>query len=161
MRTGYFVWLVYFYSITSGVEAVEDFQGIKIDFNHQKYQEQHKLEIIGSFAMFINCGSQYAIWSQFPDVIRYSLTDLDSKTTYQSIDNELSISWDGNEVYDRYASEPCDKIVEKTFSMELANVYFQDAPKDPITNWTLSAFYLGYESNLLTFNHTSLILKSF
>ena len=114
---------------------MDKYQGLKIEFNRYMYKESTEIEISGALSVFVNCGSQYAIWSQFPSVIRYTVTDLDSKAVYQSVDNELSISLNGNNIYDEYAGKPCNKIVEENFSIKLADVYFIDPPKKEIRNF--------------------------
>ncbi len=177
-------------TVTKGA-SVDEPEGLSIAFNRQAYLEATVIEpeasnvsaihtkainITGSLVTFVNCGSQYAIWSQFPQVIRYALTDLDTYTVYQSVDNELSISWQGNSVYERYAKKPCDQLVTKNFSVNLQDVYFIDPPKNrnknkttgntksinvEISNFTLQAYYLAYKSKPLLFNETPLTLKGY
>lgn len=142
-------------------ESMSDFEGFKIQFDESEYREVKAIEIRGAFATFVKCGSQYAIWSQFPGAIRYSLKDLDSNKIYQSANGELSISWDGSQVYDEYAKMPCDKVIEKEFSTALNDIYFVDSPKKAIRNFELHADYAGHTSNVIVFDKRPFFPKGF
>ena len=145
-------------SLTTKAESMDEYQGLKIQFDENKYKETKTIQIDGLFAIFVNCGSQYAIWSQFSETIRYMLKDLDTGEVFMSIDNELSISWDGNQVYESYSREPCGKVIDKEFSIKLKDIYFLEPPEKSISNFELTAYYM-HESNKLTFKNTPLVLK--
>jgi len=72
---------------------VEIPQGLVISFDGNV--QRTRIEIHGTYSTFVNCGSQYATWHQFPSAICYAIRDLDSGEIYLSINNELSISPSG------------------------------------------------------------------
>ncbi len=133
----------------------------EIEVSTDDFKTNGEIIINGELSIFVNCGSQYAIWYQFPETIQYTLKNIDTEDIFRSIDNERSISWNGNEVYDHYAKEPCNKIVTQRFSVFLKNIYFINPPENPIENFELTASYLGETSNSWTVNHVSVILTGF
>jgi hypothetical protein len=148
-------------SLTMGSDKMDEYQGLKIDVDPSDFKESGEVKINGEFSIFVNCGSQYSTWFQFPATIQYTLKDLDTGDIFKSMDNELSISWDGNEIYDHYAKEPCNRIITKGFSTTLTEIYFENPSKKPITNFELNASYLGHTSNSLTINNVSVVLNNF
>lgn len=110
-------------------------ESLKIISNYQPHKSQNSLFVRGELSTFVNCGSQYATWRQFPRVIRYKVIDLESNIVYTSIDMVLSISESGNEIFEHYGKEPCNQIVSKDFSVYLNEIYFQNAPKNEIVNF--------------------------
>lgn len=134
-------------------------QGLEIYFDENRAGEKDKVLIHGTLSIFVNCGSQYAIWSQFPRNVRYVIKDLDTEEVFESIDEELSISWSGNDVYDNYAKEPCNKVVKKSFSIPLDTLYFINPP-EKLKNVELYAHCLGHRSASIFIN-TELRLNTF
>lgn len=147
-----------FIVLNSGAKNLNDYQGISIEV--VAHEGASGLKINGALSKFINCGSQYAIWNQFPRTILYVLKDLDTGNVYKSDDTLLSISRIGNSIYERYAKEPCNKIVTKEFSNSVTSINFSPSPKTEIFNFELTASYMGFSSNTLVINNTSLILNS-
>ncbi len=113
----------------------------------------------GDFSVFVNCGSQYAIWYQFPNAIIYTIKDLDSGRIYESVNFELSISHSGNSVYAQYAEFPCDGIVTEKFETVISDIYFDDPPFEEIKNNEIAAHYLGCDSNTLIVLNKQVKLK--
>lgn len=148
--------------LASKVEAhvLQNDQGLNLVFDDALYKKTKDIRVNGVFSIFVNCGSQYALWYQFPASIRYTLTDLDSGAIYFSVDNELSISWSDNQVYEAYAKEPCNQIISKTFSVLLNDIYFQNVPRKKINHFKLQAEYAGQTSNPLTFKGVLFDIKS-
>ncbi len=142
-------------------DSMSDSKEFKIRFDESKYRETENIVIHGTFTTFVKCGSQYAIWNQFPGAVRYTLKDLDTNKTYQSVNTELSISWDGNQVYDEYAKMPCDKVIGKEFSVALNDVYFLDTPENAIENFELHAEYAGRTSNTIAAKNRQFLPKKF
>ena len=134
-------------------------QGFEINSNYKLHK--NSLLVQGELSTFVNCGSQYATWRQFPGAIQYKVIDLESNKVYTSINMMLSISEDGNEIFEHYSKEPCSKIVSKDFSIDLSDIYFQDAPKIKIVNFEFQAEYLGHKSNVLKFVNIPLQMNSF
>jgi hypothetical protein len=118
------------------------------------------IKIGGTLSVFVKCGSQYAIWEQFPANIPFVLKDLDTDNVYESNYIELSISWDGNNVYEEYAEEPCDQVVSKDFTLTLTSVYLTSPPKTEVSNFELKAVYSGFSSNTLVIKGEPIILNS-
>ncbi len=148
-------------SSSSKVDQNGDYEGLKLEFDKNSYMETKEIRIHGALSMFINCGSQYAIWHQFPNSIRYILKDLDSGEIYQSVNMELSISWDGNDIYEQYSKEPCDKIIEKEYSILLNDIYFIDSPKKIIKNFELNSNFMNFVSNILSFKDIPVEINGF
>ena len=117
--------------------------------------------ISGSYTTFVNCGSQYAIWHQFPGAIHYTIKDLESGEVYASINNELSISPSGSQIYDEYAKKECGKVVTEKFSIVLNDVYFLNPPATSIKNFELSCRYYNDPSNTIKISNKSIYLKQF
>ncbi len=154
--------LIYSYtSEVNGKERMNQTQGLRIQLSHDAANDKNKLRIEGSFSVFVNCGSQYAIWSQFPETIMFTIKNLESGQEYESIDNHLSISWDGNQVYDEYSQKPCDQIVTEKFSIAVDDVYFKDALEDVLGNIELTAKYLEFTSNSINVKDSKIRLKKF
>ncbi len=145
----------------SAMAKMSDTKGLKIRLNEDQALDKNKVQIDGHFSTFVTCGSQYATWHQFPETINYTIKDLKTGETYQSIDNTLSISWDGNEVYEEYSNKPCDQIISEDFSVYIEDVYFIEAPENLIENFELTAEYFGYKSNTIVVNNSKLKLKKF
>lgn len=143
----------------SNANESDEFQGFKIKMDEDLYEQKKEIYIRGSFSIFVNCGSQYAIWGQFPQAIRYKLKDLDSDTLYQSINMELSISWDGNQVYEDYAKMPCNKIITESFHENLHNIYFENAPDNPIKYYEVQAEYMNFVSEWIKIDNKPIQLK--
>lgn len=137
-------------------EVVNLDQKFTIRFDKEAYSEREEVVIHGSFSMYVNCGSQYAVWGQFPEGVYYTLEDFDSGITYESMSGELSISWDGNQVYEQYANMPCNRVVKEPYSIALKDVIFSKLTNNAIKNFKLSAHYLSTKSNELTFVNTPL-----
>jgi REP element-mobilizing transposase RayT len=156
-----FILATIMFSLIAKAENMSASEEFKIQFDESKYADTKEFVIHGAFTTFVNCGSQYAIWFQFPDAVRYTLKDLDSGEVYQSINRELSISRDGNQVYDEYAKTPCNKVIEKEFSVALSDVYFMNSPKKAIKNFELHADYAGHKSNTILFKVRPFFLKEF
>ena len=144
-----------------GEDKMNNSQGLKIISDYQLNKTQNSLLVHGELSTFVNCGSQYATWRQFPRAIQYKVIDLESNKVYTSIDMMLSISENGNEIFDRYGKEPCNQIVSKKFSVNLNEIYFQDSSKSEIVNFELQAEYVGHKSNILKFVNTPFQIKSF
>jgi hypothetical protein len=142
-------------------QTTENVEGLTIQLDESLYQQDKQIHIKGVFGIFVNCGSQYAIWGQFPQVIRYKLKDLDSGIVYQSINRELSISWNGNSVYEEYAQKPCNKIVTEYFSESLQEIYFENKPQTSIKNYMLQAEYMNFVSEWVSIENKPIQLKSF
>lgn len=153
--------LIVFASFVQGETKMSNGQWLKINSNYQPHKNQNSLIVQGELSIFVNCGSQYSIWRQFPEAIQYKIIDLESNRVYTSIDMMLSISESGNEIFERYRKEPCNQIVSKDFSVYLNEIYFQDAPKNGIVNFELQAEYAGHKSNVLKFLNTPFQIKSF
>ncbi len=117
--------------------------------------------ISGSYSIFVNCGSQYAIWHQFPAAIHYTIKDMDSGEVYTSINNELSISPSDNQIYDDYAKRECGKIVTEKFSIVLTDIYFLSPPVDAIKNFELACRYYSDLSNTVQILDEKIYLKRF
>lgn len=132
----------------------------RLNISVENRLENGDIMINVQLSIFVNCGSQYAIWDQFPTTTLFTLKDIDTGIIYKSVDDVLSISWDGNEVYDHYGKEPCDKIVTENFSIALSEIYFREETKTPVVNFELDAYYLGLQSNLLVINDASVPSKS-
>ncbi len=128
---------------------MKQYKDMKICFNEDKYKLSGDLVLEGAFSVFVNCGSQYAIWYQFPNAIVYTLRDLDTGMVYESINFELSISHSGSSVYDKYAGLPCDRIVTEKFETVISDICFDDPPFEEIKNYEIAAHYLGCDSNTL------------
>jgi len=144
--------------LTTGAKELDDYQGINIEVSTSEVEQGVKIS--GALSMFVNCGSQYSTWNQFPETILFVLKDLDTGNIYESNNTELSISWDGNNVYEMYAQEPCDKIVTKEFLLTVTSIYFNHPPKTEVSNFELKASYLGFSSNIVLIKNTSLVLNS-
>lgn len=142
-------------------KPTENGEGLTIELDEFLYQQEKQIYIKGVFGIFVNCGSQYAIWGQFPQVIRYKLKDLDSGIVYQSINRELSISWNGNQVYEEYAKKPCNKIITEQFSENLQEIYFENASKMSVKNYMLQAEYMNFVSAWIKIENKPIQLKSF
>ncbi len=140
---------------------MSDNQGFSISYDHGSYEENKVIVVQGTLSTLVKCGSQYAVWHQFPQAVRYTLKDLDSASIYHSVDMALSISENGDEVYAHYAKEPCGKVVSQDFSIVLNDIYFQQPPKEEISHFQLYAEYWGFTSNSLTFAKTPLQIKGF
>ena len=152
-----FVFTGYVYGETKMING----QGLKIDSNYQPHKNPNSLFVQGELSTFVSCGSQYATWRQFPGAVQYKVIDLESNKVYASIGMMLSISESDNEIFDRYAKEPCNQIVSKDFSVNLNEVYFQGAPNNEIVNFELQAEYMGHKSNVLKLVNTPFQMKSF
>lgn len=148
-----------FCSLLARAEMMDEYQGLKIQFDESRYKETNEIKVHDALSTFVNCGSQYAIWYQFPSAIRYTLKNLDSGKVYHSIDNELSISLSGNSIYEEYSKKPCNKIVEEKFSVSLKDIYFIDPTTKEIKNFKLYADYAGHKSSPLVFMNKPLVLK--
>ena len=140
---------------------MDNYQGLKLEIGHKTSDRASDIEINGELSTFVKCGSQYAIWYQFPEIIMYTLKDLTTGKTFVSSDNELSISWDGNDIYDEYAEKPCNKIITEKISVSLNSIYFDDPPKTPIVNFELQAHYLNHSSDPLIIKNSKVILSGF
>jgi hypothetical protein len=138
-----------------------EFQGLKIRLDETEYQQNKQIHIRGSFSLFVNCGSQYAIWGQFPQSLTYKIKNLDSDVVYQSINRELSISWNGNDVYENYAQQPCNQIVTQEFSENLQDIPFIDAGKEALNNFAVQVEYMNFVSDWLVVKGKMLDLKKF
>jgi len=147
-----------FIALSAGASELDDYQGIKIEASTSDAEQGVKIS--GALSVFVNCGSQYAIWHQFPEIISYTLKDLDSGHVYESNYAELSISWGGDTVHEMYAKEPCNKIVSKEFSVLLTGIFLNQPPENEIFNFELKASYMGFSSNTVVIKNTPLILNS-
>lgn len=136
-------------------------QGLTIQLDAKKHSDTQGIYLSGSFSVFVNCGSQYAIWGQFPQVINYKLKDLESGVIYTSINREMSISWNGNSVYEEYSHKPCNQIISEEFVENLQDLYFTHSPKHSITRYSVQADYMGFVSDWLTIENKPIRLKSF
>ena len=150
--------VIVFVSFHVGASTLDNEQGLNIVV--EKSQESADVIIDVEFSIFVNCGGQYAVWHQFENATLFTVKDLDTGVTYKSIDGSISISLNGNEVYDHYSKEPCDRVVTNRFSVPLSDIHFINASEKPITNMEISAFYFGYESNVSVIKNTSILLKS-
>jgi|GEM_PF-1426936 len=139
--------------------SMSDWEGLKIFFDKEKYKETGEITFHGVFATFVKCGCQYSTWYLFPDKISYILKDLDKGEVYKSVDMDITISHDGNSIYDEYAKEPCDKVVSKNFSINIKEIWFENSPSNEVQNFEISAQYLGYTSNVLIVRSISLKLS--
>jgi hypothetical protein len=144
-----------------GANEMSKKQELKITFDQDFYKETKNFRIFGTLSTFVNCGSQYATWRQFPQAMQYRLVNLDSGETHTSVNMMLSISESGNEIFDHYGKQPCDQVVSKDFSISLNEVYFNESSKSAISNFELQAEYAGHTSNTLTFTKTPLSIKTF
>jgi hypothetical protein len=136
-------------------------EGLDLSLDQKSYDETGDIKIDGRLSTFVNCGSQYAMWRQFPRAIKYTLKDLDSGATYNSIDMTLSISEHGTDIYEKYRQQPCDQVVSKSFTVNLNEVFFKESPNQPIKNFELQAEYAGHISDTLKITNTSFQLKVF
>ena len=141
-------------------EIIDESQALILKFNHDFYEVDKGMVFDGSLSIFVNCGSQYATWYQFPSSIAYLIKDLDTDIIYKSENSERSISHSGNRIYDIYSKKPCNQIVTKEFHVKLKDIYFSPSVTKVITNFELTAFYYNKKSNSLIFNDTPLNLKS-
>ncbi len=154
---------LFFFSLKLPIAMAQmsEFQGLKIRLVEDASVDQDKVKISGRFSTFVTCGSQYATWFQFPQTIMYSIKDLKTGTVYESINNELSISWDGNSVYEEYSTEPCDQIVNEDFSVFVEDIYFINVPEDRLEDVEITAKYFGYTSNSIYVKGSNLKLRGF
>ncbi len=152
---------LFFINPVYGKNKMNDEQGLKIISNNQPNEKYNSFFVDVELSTFVNCGSQYATWRQFPMAIQYKIIDLDTNKVYTSIDMMLSISESGNEIFERYRKEPCNQVVSKKFSVSLDEIYFQNRPKNAILNFELQAEYAGYKSNKLKFLKAPFNIKSF
>lgn len=136
-------------------------EGLTITIDQISSGEPKNIIIRGVLSTFVNCGSQYATWRQFPRAIRYTVKNLANADIYNSINMELSISESGNDIFDFYSKEPCDTVVSKDFSVSLNNIYFEKAPKAEIYKFELQAEYAGHRSNTVTLKDIPISLKTF
>ncbi|MDH5178172.1 MAG: hypothetical protein OEZ39_02040 [Gammaproteobacteria bacterium] len=136
---------------------MEEPQGLIIWFDENWYKEEKEIKIDGVLSTFINCCSQYAVWYQFPDIIRFKITDLDTGNVYESFSPDISYTHSGNRIYDMYSKMPCNKVVSKEFSIMLKSLYFPERPESIITDFELTADYC-HESNVLIFKDIPLEL---
>lgn len=139
--------------LNAGAKEVIKDQGFNIEFDQALYNETKVINLQGSLSTFVNCGSQYATWRQFPRAVNYTIKNLDTNEIYNSIDMQLSISEEGNYIFDKYAKEPCDTVVSKDFFASLDDIYFEKAPKANILNFELQTEYAGHKSNVLIFKN--------
>lgn len=144
-----------------GANEMNNDQGLKIVFDQELYNETKNFRVQGVLSTFVNCGSQYATWRQFPQAIQYKLINLVSGDIYISIDGTLSISESGNKIYDYYSKQPCNQVVSQDFFVDLNQIYFQNAPKSEILNFELQAEYVGHKSNILKFTKKPFHITSF
>lgn len=135
------------------------FQGLKIKLNENA--TKGKFQVDGSFSTFVSCGSQYAMWSQFPKGVIYFIKDIKTNQVYESINNELSISWNGNEVYQEFSKKSCNEIVTEEFSVFLGDIYFEDAPAHLLESFELVAKYLKYTSNRISIESSNFEFRKF
>ncbi|MET0355327.1 MAG: hypothetical protein ABW044_01050 [Cellvibrio sp.] len=143
--------------INSSAELNRD---LRISFDEKSYTEKNEIRLNGSYSTFVNCGSQYAIWYQFPKAIRYTVKDLDSGEVYMSIDNQLSISHSGNQIYETYSKKDCGKVVTESFSVSLNDIYFIK-PAAVLKNIEVSCSYFNHPSNVVKILNKSIRLKGF
>jgi len=141
---------------------MDELQGLAIQVDANSIKGKSGLvEIEGILSVYVNCGSQYSTWNQFPQTILYVLKDLDTGNIFESVNLELSISWDGNQVYDEYSKKPCNQVVTERFSTSLADISFINPSNQTITNFELHASYLGRISNVLVIKNAPTVLKNF
>ena len=133
----------------------------KIYFDDNAYKENKNVVIRGTLSTFVKCGSQYAVWRQFPDSISYTIKNLDSGTVYSSINMELSISESGDDIYDEYNETPCDKIVSQDFLIDLSDLFFQIPSQIEVKHFEVFAEYLNFKSNILFLDGVSVNLNKF
>ena len=153
--------LIFVSECCMGAENMSNQQGLKLKYDSLSYKENQDIIIQGTFSIFVKCGSQYAIWRQFPDAINYTLKNLDSGNEMFSINMELSINEQGNEIYEEFNKMPCNQIVKKEFNVSLSDVYFQSSQQEKISHFELQAEYFGFKSNLLIFNNKPFRIKIF
>ncbi|MBU2862472.1 hypothetical protein KO489_01300 [Reinekea forsetii] len=158
LRIAFFIVVMFGWAL--GDDNLESEQGFLVALEQSSALEG-VLKISGEFSIFVNCGSQYAIWDQFPDTVEYSIKDLDSGEVFKSVSEKLSISWDGNDIYEHYSNEPCDQVVTKAFSATITDINFLTAPSKTLTNVELYARYEGIQSNMLSVKNFPLALKRF
>lgn len=142
-------------------QPTENIEGLTIQLDESLYQQEKQIHIKGIFGIFVNCGSQYAIWGQFPQVINYKVKDLDSGAIYISINREMSISWSGNSVYEEFSRKPCNEIVSEAFEEDLQNLYFKEVPEKTIYRYAVQAEYMKFVSDWLTIENKPIKLKTF
>ncbi len=159
LKLGIVVVGIFIISFILEAKSMDEYQGLKIELDTNTFKQTGKVQINGQLSIFVNCGSQYATWFQFPQTILYILKDLDTGEVFKSVDTELSISWDGDQVYDTYAKEPCDRVVTEEFTAVLSNIYFKNPSKNTIANFELQASYLGHSSNSLIIQNASVVLN--
>lgn len=140
---------------------METDEGLKINFDQVSSGESQNIIVRGVLSTFVACGSQYAIWRQFPQAIRYTIKNLDNDDIYKSIDMQLSISESGNDIFDFYRKEPCDIVVSKDFSVSLNDIFFEEVPNAKVFNFEFQAEYAGHKSNILIFENMPFGLKGF
>ncbi len=138
-----------------------DGQGLTIRLDEKTSSDNQAIYLSGKFSVFVNCGSQYAIWGQFPQVINYKVKDLDSGTIYTSINREMSISWNGNSVYEEYSRQPCNQIVSEVFVEDLQNLYFREGAEKSPSRYAMQAGFMEFYSEWLTIENKPIKLKTF
>lgn len=144
----------------AGPAVTAETPGLTIEQDAAASRQAGQLIIKGVLATFVNCGSQYAIWHQFPAGVRFRLTDLETGRVHESPNREMSISWNGNQVYEHYRKAPCDSVVRQDFSLSLAEVFPPgDAPVS-VRHFSLQAEYVGHRSNTLHFRDTLVRLRA-
>lgn len=138
--------LMYACTLQAEVAAMRSPAELKIACDRQVYAAERRLIIHGSYRTWVNCGSQLAIWAQFPREVEFEIVDLASGQSFVSASAPLSVSHHQSTI-EYYGSLPCDQMVEQAFTVELAQFYFQPPAATPPMN--IVARFLGTRSNVL------------
>jgi len=158
MKLSILVFNLLFITLATGAKDMESFQGMNLVVLNSEAGQG--IKIGGTLSVFVKCGSQYATWNQFPADIPFVLKDLDTGNVYESNYIELSISWDGNNVYEEYAKEPCNQVVTKDFTLTLTSIEFTSPPKTEVSNFELKAEYSEFTSNTIVIKGEPIVLNS-
>ena len=134
------------YPLHAETHAMKHDAELKIALDTNAYRQKQQLLITGSYRTWVNCGSQLAIWVQFPREIGFQILDLGSGQTFASVSAPMSVSYAASTI-EEFHNMPCDQMVEQPFSVDLAELYLRPpAAKEPMK---ISAQFLGTRSNVL------------
>ena len=89
-----------------------------ISVDRTRSRDTGRAVVQGTFGMWVACGSQLSIWSQFPREIQFKVTDLVSGHVLETNEELMSVSYD-RQTIDFYGRMPCDRFVVEPFSVDL------------------------------------------
>ena len=102
--------------------------------------------IAGRCQLFVACGSQLSVWSQFPSEIVVVARDATSGTEFTSVDLSMNVSYDQTTI-DNYAALPCDQVVGRDFTIQM-RAHIPSLPRGPLQLVARASFF-GLTSNYL------------